>query len=100
MLCPKCHEKTAVLENRDRDLFIYRRRKCCGCGFRFSTQELIIERPAKVAPKEPKQKTPVKVVHKKSSTFSKKPSSYYIEDDEVLFPTDIGIDISGTRDWD
>jgi hypothetical protein len=39
-------------------------------------------------------------VHKKSSTFSKKPSSYYIEDDEVLFPTDIGIDISGTRDWD
>lgn len=100
MLCPKCQEKTNALETRDRDHFIYRRRKCCGCDFRFSTQELIIERPAKAAPKEAKPKTLVKVVHKKSSTFSKKPSSYYIEDDEVLFPTDVGIDTSGVRDWD
>lgn len=100
MLCPKCQDKTAVLENRDRDLFIYRRRKCCGCNFRFSTQELIIERPAKVEPKEVKQKTPKKVTHQKSNTFSKKPSSYFIEDDDDFLPQDAGINLTGDRDWD
>jgi transcriptional repressor NrdR len=43
MQCPKCHkETTSVIDSRDVDLrVIRRRRECDSCGFRFTTYERI-----------------------------------------------------------
>lgn len=42
MLCPSCKQSdTKVLESRDEDQFVRRRRECLICRFRFTTHEKI-----------------------------------------------------------
>ena len=40
MTCPKCYEKTKVIDSRTDDDSTERRRACLGCGYRFSTIEI------------------------------------------------------------
>jgi transcriptional regulator NrdR family protein len=41
-ICPKCSTDSAVLDSRPKaDGVIKRRRKCKGCGYRWSTVEII-----------------------------------------------------------
>ncbi|WP_418461870.1 hypothetical protein [Frisingicoccus sp.] len=43
MKCPKCNGETRIINSRLKEWNeVYRRRKCLGCGFRFSTMERII----------------------------------------------------------
>ena len=41
MICPKCGGLLEVLDTRYRRYRLWRRRNCMGCGYRFSTYELI-----------------------------------------------------------
>ena len=42
MLCPHCQKaESKVLDSRDFDVTIRRRRECLSCGFRFTTKEEI-----------------------------------------------------------
>lgn len=45
MICPKCgmEHQSKVLETRERDDFVYRRRECI-CGFRYVTEERFARR--------------------------------------------------------
>lgn len=99
MLCPTCYTKTAVLENRDRDSYHYRRRECTGCGFRFSTREMIVQRVSVV--KEEPKKVQVKASPSKPSIYraEKMPAIFDDFDDDVLFD-DLGIDTSCNKEWD
>lgn len=41
--CPKCKSETVVPDSRSRsDGGVRRRRRCKGCGFRFTTHEVIV----------------------------------------------------------
>lgn len=40
MTCPECGEKTKVLESKDNEDFVERRRECYSCGYRFNTIEV------------------------------------------------------------
>lgn len=40
MTCPKCFEKTKVIDSRPDDDYVERRRECLECGYRFSTIEI------------------------------------------------------------
>ena len=41
MRCPECKSKALiVVDSRPKTDTIYRRRECCDCGFRFSTNEI------------------------------------------------------------
>ena len=40
MTCPKCNEKTKVIESITEDDSITRRRECTKCGYRFNTVEI------------------------------------------------------------
>ena len=39
MNCPKCNNKSVVLETRSVELNVYRKRKCGSCGHKFYTEE-------------------------------------------------------------
>jgi transcriptional regulator NrdR family protein len=41
MTCPKCSKKTAVVNSRKAGETVMRRR-ACGCGFRFTTNEVVV----------------------------------------------------------
>lgn len=43
MICPKCgtEHQSKVLETREKDDFVYRRRECL-CGFRYVTEERFV----------------------------------------------------------
>ena len=43
MICPKCgkEKSSKVLETRERETFVYRRRECI-CGFRYVTEEKFV----------------------------------------------------------
>lgn len=42
MQCPKCHKnETGVIDSREEDQAIRRRRECLSCGFRYTTYERI-----------------------------------------------------------
>lgn len=41
MNCPKCKNKSYVLETRNKDLFITRRYECISCKQRFTTHEML-----------------------------------------------------------
>lgn len=41
MKCPKCGEESRVTDSRERMTGIYRRRKCLGCGYKFSSFEVV-----------------------------------------------------------
>jgi transcriptional regulator NrdR family protein len=44
MNCPKCgNGLSSCIDSRQRDNNVYRRRKCLGCGYRYSTQEVSVE---------------------------------------------------------
>lgn len=44
MNCPKCGSVvTNCIDSRPKENGIYRRRKCLGCGYRYSTQEISVE---------------------------------------------------------
>ena len=40
--CPKCGGDVYVVDSRPRDEFIYRRRQCVQCEYRFSTIEKVV----------------------------------------------------------
>jgi len=41
MRCPRCEEKTSVVDSRSTGEFGWRRRRSCpSCGYRFSTKEI------------------------------------------------------------
>lgn len=40
MTCPKCYEKTKVIDSRSDEDSTERRRECLVCGYRFSTIEI------------------------------------------------------------
>lgn len=40
MTCPKCNEKTRVIDSTTDEDSTIRRRECVECGFRFSTIEI------------------------------------------------------------
>lgn len=40
MTCPKCNEKTKVIESITDEDSTIRRRECLACGYRFSTVEI------------------------------------------------------------
>ena len=40
MTCPKCNEKTKVIDSIPNDDSTERRRECVACGYRFSTVEI------------------------------------------------------------
>lgn len=40
MTCPKCNEKTKVIDSIPSDDSTERRRECVECGYRFSTVEI------------------------------------------------------------
>ena len=40
MTCPKCYEKTRVIDSRTDEDSTERRRECAACGYRFSTIEI------------------------------------------------------------
>ena len=42
MNCPECGAKTITINSRKMEQTQYRRHKCLGCGFRFSTNEIIV----------------------------------------------------------
>lgn len=44
MICPRCKEEkqSKVLETRERENFVYRRRECVACGFRYTTEEKFV----------------------------------------------------------
>lgn len=41
--CNKCHSETVVINSRDEDGYVRRRRKCVSCGHRYSTVEFLKE---------------------------------------------------------
>lgn len=41
--CNKCHSETVVIDSRDEDGYVLRRRKCVSCGHRYSTVEFLKE---------------------------------------------------------
>lgn len=41
--CNKCHSETIVINSRDDDGYVRRRRKCVNCGYRYSTVEFLKE---------------------------------------------------------
>lgn len=41
--CNKCHSETIVINSRDEDGYVRRRRKCVSCGHRYSTVEFLKE---------------------------------------------------------
>lgn len=41
--CNKCHSETVVIDSRDEDGYVRRRRKCVSCGHRYSTVEFLKE---------------------------------------------------------
>lgn len=43
MICPECGYKTQVLESRERDGHVQRRRACGKCGIRFNTTEVKVD---------------------------------------------------------
>lgn len=54
MKCPMCEGATSVVDSRPFDDYIYRRRECDACEFRFQTRETLYvaeEKPKKVKPK-------------------------------------------------
>lgn len=44
MICPRCEreKQSKVLETREKKDFVYRRRECVACGFRYITEERFI----------------------------------------------------------
>ncbi len=40
MRCPRCQRRAEVYDSRPSDGRVWRRRKCTGCGFRFTTWEM------------------------------------------------------------
>ena len=40
MTCPKCNEKTKVIDSHTDEDSTERRRECTACGYRFSTVEV------------------------------------------------------------
>lgn len=40
MTCPKCFENTKVIDSRNENDSVMRRRECLACGCRFTTFEL------------------------------------------------------------
>lgn len=44
MRCPNCQQSTRVTDSRERDDYIYRRRKCLACEQRFSSEERLVVR--------------------------------------------------------
>lgn len=40
MTCPKCKEKTNVIDSRSKESGKFRRRECINCGYRFNTLEV------------------------------------------------------------
>ena len=40
MTCPKCNDKTKVVDSRTDEDSTERRRECTACGYRFSTIEV------------------------------------------------------------
>lgn len=98
MLCIKCSGKTVVLESRDRDVFFYRRRKCCECNFRFSTSENVMEREQKAEP--PKVKKPPVLKQKPVVQVKATKKATYWDEVDVEPVGDLGIDTSWNKDWD
>ena len=41
MFCPRCREKTVVINSRETINGVRRRRECPNCGLRFTTKELV-----------------------------------------------------------
>ena len=41
MFCPRCREKTVVINSRETINGVRRRRECPNCGYRFTTKELV-----------------------------------------------------------
>lgn len=54
MKCPMCEGTTSVVDSRPFDDYIYRRRECDACEFRFQTREMLYAQEEK--PKVKKQK--------------------------------------------
>lgn len=40
MTCPKCNEKTKVIDSQNEDSCVRRRHSCTKCGYRFWTVEI------------------------------------------------------------
>jgi len=56
MKCPKCGEPLRIPESRCCDTYQRRRRKCPGCGYKFTTYERAEkERPGVVQDPEPEK---------------------------------------------
>lgn len=47
MDCPKCGARMSVTDSRSSEYGIRRRRKCCQCGYRFTTYEISSAQKAK-----------------------------------------------------
>lgn len=43
MICPKCKGNCIVVETRNSDNSVMRRRRCTNCKITFHTQELLVE---------------------------------------------------------
>lgn len=43
MICPECDGKTKVVDSRVVEENVFRIRKCVECGYRFCTEELLID---------------------------------------------------------
>lgn len=72
MLCPKCTSKTGVKDSRTSKQGITRRRACEKCGYRFTTEEKIVNtKPTRAAKKRQEKKQPVKIVKKFHSPVKK-----------------------------
>ena len=41
MNCPKCLNRTDVINSRDRENYTYRARICPVCGYKFTTHEIV-----------------------------------------------------------
>ena len=41
--CPKCGKETRVIDSRDAETGVRRRRVCDDCGYRFTTLEITLE---------------------------------------------------------
>ena len=41
MQCPKCLNRTNVINSREREFYTYRARECPICGYKFSTHEKV-----------------------------------------------------------
>ena len=50
MICPKCSGKTKVVDTRALAGNSRRRRECLACGYRFSTEEKILDFPQRTPP--------------------------------------------------